>query len=159
MVPSSGIVIWTLDLDVGLVRLVDEQDRGVGTPDRGQQRPAEQELLREHVVVDLVPAVVVLARLDAQELLLVVPLVERARLVEPLVALQPDELGTNRGGDRLRELGLADACGPLDEQRLAEAVRQEDRRRDGVVGQVAGGAEARLDVGDVGELGLQHGRS
>ena len=104
IVPSSGMVTWKsrqhlqqqpLDLDVGLVGLVDEQHGRVGAPDGGQQRPGEQELLAEDVVVDGVPvgAAGALRRLDPQQLLLVVPLVQRPRLVEPLVALQPDQLG------------------------------------------------------------------
>ena len=44
-----------LDLDVGLVDLVDEQHRRLLAPDRGQQRPGEQELLGEDVVVGLAP--------------------------------------------------------------------------------------------------------
>src|SRR5699024_8623201 len=38
-----------LDLDVGLVDLVDEQDGGLAAPDGGEQRPGQQELLGEHV--------------------------------------------------------------------------------------------------------------
>ena len=63
-VPSSGMVTWksrehlqqqALDLDVGLVDLVDQQHRRLLAPDRGQQRPGEQELLGEDVVVGLAP--------------------------------------------------------------------------------------------------------
>ena len=64
------------------------------------------------------------AGLDAQQLLLVVPLVERARLVEPLVALQPHQLGAGGPRDRLGELGLADAGRALDEQRLLQPSRR-----------------------------------
>jgi hypothetical protein len=104
-----------LHLDVGLVGLVDEQHGGVLAPDRGQQRPGQQELLGEDVVVQVVPRLplaVALGRLDAQQLLLVVPLVQRPRLVQALVALQADELGAGGGGDRLGQLGLADAGRP-----------------------------------------------
>ena len=44
-----------LDLDVGLVDLVDEQHGRLVAPDRAQQRPGEQELLGEDVVVGLAP--------------------------------------------------------------------------------------------------------
>ncbi len=67
----------TLDLDIGLVGLIDEQDRRVGTSDRGQQWAAQQELLAEHIGLGLVP--VTGARgpgLDPQDLLGMVPLVE-----------------------------------------------------------------------------------
>ena len=85
-----------LDLDVGLVDLVDQQHGRLLASDRRQQRPGQQELVGEDVVVGLVPRLVAGARLDAQQLLLVVPLVERAGLVEPLVALQPDQVGAGR---------------------------------------------------------------
>ena len=86
-----------LDLDVGLVDLVDEQHRRLVAADRGQQRTGEQELVGEDVVVRLGPRRASLVglryrSLDAEQLLLVVPLVERARLVETLVALEPDQL-------------------------------------------------------------------
>jgi hypothetical protein len=128
----------SLDLDVGLVDLVDEQDGGVRAADRGQQRTGQQELLAEDVVVGLRPGLVVaLCALDAQQLLLVVPLVERPGLVEALVALQPDQVGAGRPGDRLRQLGLADAGRPLDEEGLLEGAGEVRRRRGGRVGQVA----------------------
>ena len=49
-------------------------------------------------------ALAVLAGLDAQQLLLVVPLVEGLGLVEPLVALQPDEPAPGEVGHRLGQL-------------------------------------------------------
>ena len=82
-------------------------------------------------------ALAVLARLDAQQLLAVVPLVERLGLVEPLVALEPDEAGAGQVGHRLRQLRLARAGRPLDEDRLAQPVGQVDDAADRVVGQVA----------------------
>ena len=68
------------------------------------------------------PAGAVGLGLDAQQLLAVVPLVQRLGLVEPLVALQAHELAAEIAGQRLGELGLADAGRPLDEHRLAEPV-------------------------------------
>ena len=96
--------------------------------------------------------------LDAQQLLLVVPLVERARLVEPLVALQPDQLGAGRPRHRLGQLGLADAGRALDQQRLLQRsgeVRRGGGRR---VGEVAGGVQPGGGVGGGGEPG-GHGAS
>ena len=87
-----------------------------------------------------------LARLDGEELALVVPLVERGVLVEPLVALQADQLGLVDLGERLRDLGLADAGLALDQQRPAEEVHQPQRGRKIAVGDVAGLGET---VGDV----------
>src|SRR5437879_8717684 len=68
--------------------------------------------------------------LDVQELLLIVPLVERRRGIQPLVALEPDEVRPEHPRHDLRDLGLADARGPLDQERLPEAHREVHRRRD-----------------------------
>ena len=97
---------------------------------------------------------------DAQQLLGVVPLVEGARLVDALVALQAHELAVRRcrhgGGQR----GLADTGRPLDEQRFAELVGEVDGRRDLVGGEVAVLGQARRDVVDRGEAGgVRHARS
>ena len=66
--------------------------------------------------------------LDPQQLLAVVPLVQRLRLVEALVALQADQLAAGGPRERLRELGLADPGGALDEDRLAEPLGEVARR-------------------------------
>jgi hypothetical protein len=127
------------------VDLVDQQhDRIVGR-DRLEQRAGEEELVGEDVVVDLAPGVGRLVGLDAQELLLVVPLVERLRLVEALVALQADEAGTGHLGNGLRQLGLARAGRAFDEHRLAEPVGQEDHARNAVVGEVVDVLQALAD--------------
>src|SRR5215208_6411336 len=76
-----------LELLVGLVDLVDEQDHRPLGGDRRHQRAGEEELLAEDVVLHGRPARVGRLRLDAQELLAVVPLVQRLGLVEALVAL------------------------------------------------------------------------
>ena len=78
--------------------------------------------------------------LGVEQLLAVVPLVQRLGLVLALVALQAQEPPPGDAGQRLGELGLADARGTLDEQRLVEAGDEED-----------GGGEA--GVGDVALLG------
>ena len=102
-----------LELLVGLVDLVDQQDDGLGAGDRLHQRSLEQELLAEDVAVDILPAVLA-AGLDPEQLLAVVPLVERLRLVEPLVALQADQVAACGARERLGQLGLADAGRALD---------------------------------------------
>ena len=84
----------TLDFDVGLVGLVDQQHGGFGAPDRGQQRTGEQKFLGEDVGLGLVP--VIGAGLDTQNLLGMTPLVERTRLVDALVALQADQFRSGR---------------------------------------------------------------
>ena len=144
-----------LDLDVGLVGLVDEQHGRLGAPDRGQQRPGEQELLAEDVVVDGVPvrAVGALRRLDAQQLLLVVPLVQRPRLVEALVALQPDQL---RRRSPSPAPWPARSCRCRPGPRPAAACRAGRRGRPSSRSARRAGSPASdsrlLDVGDRGEL-------
>src|SRR5208283_2380876 len=80
------------------------------------------------------------------KLFLIVPFVERARLVESLVTLEPDELGVEDFRQHLGDFGLARAGGTLDQERFFERERQKDRRLDALVGDVAGALEA---VGDL----------
>ena len=89
-----------------------------------------------------------LVDLDAEQLLLVVPLVQRLGLVEALVALEPDQPGAGDLGDRLGELGLADAGRSLDQDRLLEPVGEEDHTGDAGVREVVGAAETFGDVVD-----------
>ena len=95
------------------------------------------------------------ARLDGEQLALVVPLVERRLLVEALVALQADELGAVHRGERLGHLGLADAGLAFEQQRTLEELHQPQRGRDVAVGDVADGGEA---VGD-GVARQRHGQN
>ena len=132
-----------LELLVGLVDLVDQQHDRLGRGDRGHQRPREQELLAEDVVLHRVPAGALGLGLDAQQLLAVVPLVQRLGLVEPLVALQAHELAVEVPRQRLGQLGLADARGPLDQHRLAEPGGQERDQRRGLARQVPDAAADR----------------
>ena len=125
---------------VGAVELVDQQHRragGVGL-ERLQQRPLDQEALGEHVVLDPVAVVVAfgLGDADRDHLRGVVPLVDRRRDVEPLVALQPDQPAPERRGQHLGDLGLADAGLAFQEQRPAHAQRQEQHGRERPVGEV-----------------------
>ncbi|HEY8304744.1 MAG TPA: MoxR family ATPase, partial [Solirubrobacteraceae bacterium] len=76
--------------------------------DRAHQGAREQELLAEDVLLDCVPARVRGLGLDAQQLLAVVPLIQRLGLVEALVTLQADQLALEKARERLGELGLAD---------------------------------------------------
>ena len=86
MVPSSGIDTWYSDRISSSSASVSTSTRstssissttGSSARDRLEQRAGEQELVGEDVVVDLAPRVAVAVGLDAQQLLLVVPLVER----------------------------------------------------------------------------------
>jgi hypothetical protein len=91
------------------------------------------------------PRVRRLVGLDPQQLLLVVPLVQRLGLVEALVALQPDQAGAVHLRHRLGQLGLAGAGGALDEDRLAEPVGEVDDAGDTFVGEVVHTAQAVAD--------------
>ena len=153
-----------LELLVGLVDLVDQQHDRLGGGDRLQQRPGEQELLGEDVAhrragrsassrVRVVPGrrQAPLGRglgLDAQQLLAVVPLVQRLGLVEALVALQADQLALGGPGERLRQLGLSHSRGSLDEDGLSEPLREVGDQRRGLVGEVSDPPQRLLDVGD-----------
>src|SRR5690606_20318367 len=121
------------------------------------------ELVGEDVVLQLVP-VLVLIGLDPEQLLLVVPLVESLRLVEPLIALQADQPPIPHTGQRFRKFGLSDACRTLDENRLAEPLRQEGHLGDAVVGEVVDRSEGfgqrgrRIDAGNSGGHTLGTGK-
>ena len=73
---------------------------------------------------------------DRDHLRGVIPLVDRRRDVEPLVALQPDQPAPERRRQHLGDLGLADAGLAFEEQRPAHAQRQEQHRRQRAVGEV-----------------------
>jgi hypothetical protein len=126
-----------LELLIGLVDLVDQQHDGLLGGDRVHQRPREQKLLAEDVVLHLVPAGAPALGLDAQQLLAVVPLIQGLGLVEALVALEPDEPSVEDLRQRLGELGLADTRRTLDEDRLAELVCEEGDERGRLRGKVA----------------------
>ena len=88
-----------LELVVGAVDLVDEQ-HGVGRAQRLQDRPLQQETLVEQRLLQALGVKIILGRgldrPDVQDLAGEVPVVERLARLDPLVALQPDQL---RAGD------------------------------------------------------------
>src|SRR5579863_5115259 len=117
-----------LEFLVRLVDLVDQQDDLARRRYRAQQRALEQVLAREQMIGDFLPAEpLMLIRLQTQKLLLVVPFVERARLVEPLVALQTYKLRAEHLRENLGHFGFSRTRGPFDEQRLVEREREKDR--------------------------------
>ena len=79
-----------------------------------------------------------LLELDVQELLWIVPLVERLGRVEPFVALQAYQVCAEHLGHHLGDLRLAHTRMPLDEERFFEGHGQMDRGGDGGVGHVVG---------------------
>ena len=155
MVPSSGTLTWKSDSSssrkasnsssaLSISSISSTTRRGAvmaRSSGRSSRYSREKTCLR-----DLLPARPCCAiRLDAQELLLVVPLVERLGLVEPFVALQADEVGVQHLGQHLADLGLAGAGRTLDEQRLLERQRQEEHGLDRLGGDVARAAQAVRD--------------
>ena len=134
-----------LELLVGPVDLVDqEHDRLVGV-DRLEQRPPDQELGPEELVLR---HRALLRGADVQQLARVVPLVDGVGDVEPLVALEADQPRAGRDRDRLRRLGLADARLAFEQQRLLEREREEQRGREAAVGQVVGRLQRYLELVD-----------
>src|SRR5690606_16479830 len=123
----------------GPVHLVQQQHRRSGSRvlERRQQRTGQQVLPAAQVRLPQVGALR-LGQPDRQQLPRVVPLVQRLGRGEPLVALQPDQRRVQRGGQCLGRLGLPDAGLALQQDRLAQPYRQEQRGGQRVVGQVAG---------------------
>src|SRR5204863_7447384 len=85
------------------------------------------------------------------------PLIEGFRLVEALVALQPDEAGAAHLGYRLGELGLAGAGRALDEHGLLQAVGEIHDAGDAFVGEVADVLQAVPNLGPGVESVAAHG--
>ena len=71
-----------------------------------------------------------------EKLARVVPLVDRVRDVEAFVALEPDQPRRERGGERLRGLGLSDSRFALEQERLLERERQEERGREAAISEM-----------------------
>ena len=151
---------------VGPVHLVDEQDDGLGGSYRLQQRPRGEELLgKEDALLrrdpghglaealgvaddlaDLLPQ-----QLRVQQLLAVVPFVERGGLVLALVALQPEQPAPGDLGQGLGQLGLADPGRPFQQDRLAQPRLQEHGGGQPLVREVAVAGEAVDDFFDRAE--------
>ena len=133
-----------LELVVGAVDLVDQEDRRrpLAVVDRLQQRPPHQEALGVELVFERVGGCVRadlargLGRAQVQQLAGVVPLVHGLRDVEALVALQAQQLAPGPAGEHLGHLGLADSRFAFEQQRPVQRLREEDRRREALIGQV-----------------------
>src|SRR5919202_371599 len=128
-----------LELVVGAVELVDQQDRA-GLREGLEQGPAHQELLGVQRGGAAGPQLQQLAR--------VVPVVEGVVDVDALIALQADERRAHGGGQRLGELGLAHARLTLHQQRLAQAQCEVHHGGQALVDQVALPVERRREVCD-----------
>ena len=154
-VPSSGMVTEGLPQHLEQERLDSSSARSTssisstagprpGVVERGQQRPgraggsSRNRSGLAHLLVGR------LGQPDREQLARVVPLVERLGRGDALVALQPDQHGVERLGDRLGGLGLPDARSrPPAASWLPHPHREEQRRRELVPGHVAGLVERR----------------
>src|SRR5207247_9046073 len=159
-----------LELRLGLIDLVHEEDDRRHRENRGQERARRQEPKGEERVLlagDLGDRVgqgrrvgdqladALAQELRIEELFGVLPLVERLARVEPLVALETNEPAARDLRQRLRELGLADARRPLDEHGTPHARRQVDDGGDPAARDIARIPETLLDV----LHGLEHAGS
>jgi hypothetical protein len=137
-----------LELVVGPVNLVDEQDRPVTGTDSLQQWPLEQELRAEQLVDR--PVVVELARgqgSDLEHLACVVPLVQCLVGVDALVALQSDQSAPKDRREHLRDLGLANTDLAFDQDRAIKRQSDKECGREPTVSQIATVTQ------DLGQLG------
>ena len=136
-----------LELVVGAVHLVDQQ-HGRRLAQCLEHRASEQEPLVEQRLLGLAGVERALPRgprrgsglqgPQVQDLAREVPVVERLRGVDALVALEPDQRRPRQLGQRLGERGLAGAGLALEQDRALHLQRQVDDRRELVVGEVAG---------------------
>ena len=154
MVPSSGIVTWKSESassrnasNGSSVRSSSSISRTGGPSGlrlhRLEQRPADQEALGEELLGQRVPVGLALrlGGADRHHLRRKVPLVDRARRVEPLVALQPDQPPPERRPTapwrsrscrrrpRPRERAAARASAPGRRRSRARGRRRSPRRR------------------------------
>ena len=139
---------------VGAVELVDQQHRrhAVVGRERFQQRPLQQESLREDIVrqrgpVDLAGG---LGEPDLDHLPRVVPFIHRRCDVEAFVALEPHELAVERRRKHLGDFGFADTGLSFEKQGPAHLEREEHARRETTIGNVVVAIEQREDGVDVG---------
>ena len=129
--------------------------------DRLQQRSTNEEALGEqlvlkHIRLRLRRRTGRFCRPEVQQLSGVIPFVEGLRGVDAFVALQSYEFGAGRGSYDLRELGLADARVPFEQERSLKLSGQEDRCRQSAVSEVFLAAKAIEDRIDAGKLRTTH---
>ena len=150
IVPISGIVIWKSESTSSRNASNSSSARSIssiskttfsGRLDRLEQRPPDEELRPEQL---LLRHRAFLCRADVEQLARVVPLVDGVRDVEALVALKPDQPRAEDARECLGRLRLPDARLALEQQRLLERQREEERGRETAVGEVARALEDHL---------------
>src|SRR4029077_2242430 len=119
---------------------------------RLQQRPLDQEALGENVVREplAIDMAFVVREADRDHLLGLLPLVDRVRNVEPLVALQADQPAAERLREHLGDFGLADTRLAFEEQRTSHAQCEKQHGRKRAVGEIVGPGEELQRVVDGG---------
>jgi hypothetical protein len=145
-----------LEFVVRAVDLVDQQ--------HGRSRPAVAHTLKDRPVHQIGLGVEVglgdgfaarLGQPDAQQLALVIPVVQRLGSGQPLIALQSKQRRIQHGGKRFRRSRLADTRFTLEEQRAAERDGQVDRRGGADVEQIVVGVETPDHVVNIVEQCIQ----
>src|SRR6185369_8623668 len=84
-------------------------------------------------------------QLGIEQLLAVLPVIERLPLIDPFVALQSHQRKIQGGGESLGQAGLANSGRTLDQDRLLHPDGQKNRGGDGVAGDVAACIEKILN--------------
>ena len=92
---------------------------------------------------------------DLDHLRLIVPLIDSTRRVEPLIALQPDQLAAKGSGQDFGDLGFADTGLALKQQWTTHAERKKNRCGKRPVGHI--GIAGEEGDGLVDGLGYAHG--
>ena len=145
---------------VGAVELVDQQDRRAARIglQRLEQGPLDEEALRIDVAAQALAAAVAggLGQADLHHLAGIIPLIDRRRDVEPLIALQAHQAAAQGLGEHLGDLRLAHPGLALQEQRPAQPQRQEQGGRQAAVGHIAAAGEQSQGIVDAGGEGRRH---
>ena len=97
----------------------------------------------------------VLEDLGIEELLGVLPFVERLALIQSLVALETNQLPSKRGRGDLCKVGFADPGGTLDQDGFSELFGQINNGRDSTARDVV----IRFELGDYVVDGRKHSAS
>ena len=138
-------------LSIGAVDLVDQQHGGRLVEDRFEQGALKQKAHGEEDIFLIGQAVcricqrigpcqrllqLIAQQLGVEQLFGILPLIQRLGFVQPFIALKADQLAARRRGYALGQFGLAHACRPFQQQRLAQLVSQKYGCPNFVVGDV-----------------------
>jgi hypothetical protein len=136
----------SLELLVGTVNFVDQQDRRLVATDSREERTFQEIFFGKNVLLDGIGIFAnALARFDGEELTLLIPLVKSGVLIEPLVTLQADQFGAVHGGKRFANFCLADSGFTLEQKRPFEEAHQPQRGGYVVISDIANGSKLVCD--------------